>query len=51
MGLSGAVSLISLSGFSQVALSSVRVGSLVVLGLYLLVASLSVGFPLQQAYW
>ena len=50
MGLSGAISLISLSGCSRVAFSSVHVGSLVVFGLYLLVTPLLVGSPLQQVY-
>ena len=49
VGLSGVVSLI-LSGFSRAALSSICVGSLVVLGFYLLVPSLFVGSPLQQAH-
>ena len=51
VGLSGVDSLISLSGCSRTALSSVCVGSLVVLGLYLLVAPLLVGSPLQWVYW
>ena len=49
MGLGGVVSLIFLSGCSRVALSSVFVGSLVVLGL--LVVPLLVGSPLQWIYW
>ena len=49
MGFSGMVSLISLCGCSRVALSSIYVGSLVVLGFYMLVfpflvGSLSTGF-------
>ena len=47
MVFSGVVSLISLSGCSNVALSSICVGSLVVLGFYLLVAPLLVG----SLYW
>ena len=47
VGLSGAVSLVSLSGCSRVAFSSVCMGSFVVLGFYLLVASLLVGSPLH----
>ena len=51
VGLSGVVSLISLSGCSKVALSSVCVGSHFVPGLYQLMAPLLVGSPLQQVYW
>ena len=51
MGLSGVVSMISLSGCSNVALSSICVGSLVVLGFYLLVAPLLVGYLIQRVYW
>ena len=47
VGLSGVVSLISLFGCPRVALSSVCVGFLVVLGLYLLMIPLLVGSPLQ----
>ena len=51
MGFSGVVSLISLSGCSRAALSSICAGSLVVLGFYLLVVPLLVGSLLQQVYW
>ena len=51
VGLSGTVSLISLSGCFRVALSSVCVGSLIVVGLYLLVAPLLVGSSLQEVNW
>ena len=51
MGLSGAASLISLSGCSRVALSSVYVGSFIVLGLCLLMVSSLVVSPLQLVYW
>ena len=51
MGFSGVVSLISLSGCPRFALSSVYVDSLVVLGLYLLVAPLLVDSLLQLVYW
>ena len=44
MGFSGVVSLISLSGFSRFALSSVCVGSLVVLGFVPFGVSLIGGF-------
>ena len=44
-------SLISLTEHSRFALASVCVGSLVVLGLYLLVVPLLVVFLLQQVYW
>ena len=51
MGLSGVVSLISLSECCRVALSSICVGSLVVLEFYLLVFPLLVGSLLQGIYW
>ena len=50
MGFRVAVSLISLSGFYRVALSSICVGSLL-LEPYLLVDPLLVDSPVQQAYW
>ena len=50
VGFGGVVSLISLSGHSKFALFSVCVGSLVVLGLYLLGVPLLVVFLLQQVY-
>ena len=51
MELSVLVSLISLSGCFSVALSFICVGSLLVLGVFLLVATFLVGSPLQKVYW
>ena len=51
VGFSGTLSFFSLSWCSRVPLSSICVGSLVVLGFYLLVAPLLVGYHLQQVYW
>ena len=48
MGFSDVVSLISLSGCSRFALSSVFVGSLVVLGFLPVGGSFVVGFSLQK---
>ena len=50
MGLSVVVSLISLSGCSRVTISSLCVGSLVILGFYLLLAPLMIGSFLQWVY-
>ena len=51
VAFSGMVSLISLTGCSRFALSSICVVSLVVLGCYLLVAPLLVDSLLQLVYW
>ena len=50
VGLNGVVSLISLSRCSMIALSSLCVGCLIVLGVYLLVVPLLVGSLLQWVY-
>ena len=51
VGLSGVVSLISLSGCCSIALSPACVGPLVALGPYLLVDPLLAGSLLQLVYW
>ena len=51
VGLSHLVSLIFLSGCFRVALSSICIVSLFVIGLYLLVAPLLASSLLQQVYW
>ena len=51
MGLNGVVSFIFSSGCSRVAFFSICVGSLIVLGLYLLVLPLLMGSHLQWVYW